>query len=104
MLLREITEANFQEHIQERLSLVTFSSPWCASCKKIASSLEALSGELNTHVMFGTCDISTQPAIAANLQVFSVPAVIIFQNGHEITRFQGAVSDASILRALNELL
>lgn len=104
MPLREITEANFQELTQGQLAIVTFSSPWCASCKKIASSLDALSRELDNRALFGICDISTQPSIAANFQVFSVPAVIILQNGLEIKRFQGAVSDASILRALKDHL
>lgn len=102
--MREITEANFQELTQEQLAIITFSSPWCASCKKIALSLETISREFNNRATFGICDISTQPSVAANLRVFSVPAVIIFQNGVVVKRFQGAVSDASILRALKENL
>jgi len=102
--LREITEANFQEFIQDQPAVITFSSPWCASCKKIARSLEGLSLEFDARVLFGICDISAHPSIAATLQVFSVPSVLIFQKGAVVKRFQGVVSDAAILQTLKECL
>lgn len=101
--LKEITEESFPGFISLPLAVVTFSSPWCASCKKVASSLDALSQELQGRVSFGTCDISAFPRIASSLEVFGLPSVIVFKNGVEVKRFTGPVTGKAVMDALKEL-
>jgi thioredoxin 1 len=102
--LEEINEVNFSGFISQPLAVIAFSSPWCASCKMIVSSLHTLSRELEGQVSFGTCDISAYPAIASSLQIFSLPAVIVFKNGVEAKKLVGPVTEAAMLRTLKELL
>lgn len=102
--MKEITEDNYSGFIREPLAVLVFSSPWCTSCKKIASGLEAISRELEGRVAFGSCDISAHPAVASSLQVLSLPAVIVFKNGVEAKRVMGPVADSAMLRTLKELL
>lgn len=101
-ILKEITEDNYSAFIQQPLAVIAFSSPWCTSCKKIASSLDALSPRLGGRVSFGSCDISLYPAIASTLQVFSLPTVIVFKNGAEVKKIVGPATEAALLRILEE--
>jgi thioredoxin 1 len=102
--LREILEANLQEFMAQPLSVLVFTSPWCASCKKIVSSLDALSVELGDRVAFGICDISMNPNTPSLLQAFSVPTVIIFRSGEQVKKIQGSVSEKALLSAVKESL
>ena len=98
--LKEIDETNFSEFIRQPVSVLIFSSPWCTSCKSISSRLEALSRNLENRVAFGICDISVSPLTPARMQVLSVPAVIVFENGKEVKRLQGPASEAALSKVL----
>lgn len=102
--MKEVHEANLQEFMAQPLSVLTFTSPWCSSCKKIASSLDTLSLQLGERVSFGICDISASPSIPSLLQAFSVPTVIIFKDGTLVKKIQGSVSEKALLNAIKESL
>ena len=102
--MNEITEEAFPGFIGLPLAVVTFSSPWCTSCKKVVSAFDDLSRELEGRVSFGACDISAHPGVASSLQVFSLPSVIVFRNGVEVKRFTGPVTGQAMRDTLKELL
>lgn len=102
--MKEINEANLQEFMAQSLSVLTFTSPWCSSCKKVASFLDTLSLELGDRASFGICDISAHPSVPSRLQAFSVPTVIIFKKGTRVKKFQGPVSEKALLAAVKENL
>jgi len=102
--LREIHDSNIQEFIAQPLSVLIFSSPWCAACKKIISSVHALPLEAEDRIAIGVCDISENPNTASLLQVFSVPAVIIFKNGEQIKKLQGSISEKTLTSAVKDIL
>ncbi len=98
--MKEIDETNLAEFLRHQVSVLIFSSPWCTSCKKISSSLEGLARKHDDRFCLGVCDISTSPSIPSRMQVFSVPAVIIFRDGHEVERLQGSLSETAVAKAL----
>ncbi len=98
--MKEINDTNFAEFLRHQVSVLIFSSPWCTSCKKMSSSLEGLSRKREDRFCLGTCDISTNPSIPSRMQVFSVPTVIIFKDGHEVERIQGSLSETAMAKAL----
>lgn len=102
--MKEILDANYKEFIESPLSVLIFTSPWCASCKKVTSSIDRLSLELEDRVAFGICDISTNQNTPSLLQVFSVPTVIIFRNGEQVRKIQGSISEKAFLSAVKESL
>ena len=102
--MKEITEDTYGGFINQPLGVITFTSPWCTSCKKVASSLEAIRPKIEGQVSLGSCDVSVNPGIASSLQILSLPAVVIFKNGVEVKKIAGPVSEAALLRTLKELL
>jgi thioredoxin 1 len=101
--LKEITEANYSDFIQQPLAVIAFSSPWCTSCKKIVGSLGTIALTLEGRASFGTCDISSSPHVASALQVFSLPTVIVFKNGTEVKKLTGPVAESTLQRILEDL-
>lgn len=103
-MIQEITDQNFKEQVLDapKTFILEFTSPWCAACKKVSVLLDTLSKNAQD-ILFGKIDISTSPQTSAELQVLSVPVVIIFKAGKEIKRFSGQVNGKNLVREVEKL-
>ncbi|MBN1636777.1 MAG: thioredoxin family protein [Deltaproteobacteria bacterium] len=103
-MIHEITDQNFKEQVlnSPRTFLLEFTSPWCAACKKISVLLDTFSKNVQD-ILIGKIDISTSPKTAAELQVLSVPVVIIFKAGKEIKRLSGQISEKNLAHEVENL-
>lgn len=82
--------------IDKGISLVKFSATWCGPCKMMASTIQKVEPEFPT-VKFHDIDVDDFSNLAVNYKIRSVPTVIVFKDGEEITRLVGALK-ADILR------
>ncbi|VVB54093.1 Thiol-disulfide oxidoreductase ResA [uncultured archaeon] len=86
----EFTEANFQETIEkDKTVLVDFWANWCGPCRALAPTIKTIATEYEGKVTIGKLDVDEQPAIAEKYQVFSIPTMILFQDGKEVDRIVG---------------
>ena len=72
----------------DKLLVVDFVASWCGPCKMMAPKLEALAAE-NTEAVFVKIDIVDNEDIADAHKIESLPTVVLFKNGAEITRIKG---------------
>ena len=70
------------------IALVDFYADWCGPCKMLAPIIEEISAE-RTDVVVGTINVDETPEIASKYGVMSIPTVIIFKDGEEVTRSVG---------------
>lgn len=82
--------------IDKGISLVKFSATWCGPCKMMASTIQKVEPEFPT-VKFHDIDVDDFSNLAVNYKIRSVPTVIVFKDGEEITRLVGALK-VDILR------
>ena len=82
--------------IDKGISLVKFSATWCGPCKMMASTIQKVEPEFPT-VKFQDIDVDDFSNLAVNYKIRSVPTVIVFKDGEEITRLVGALK-VDILR------
>jgi thioredoxin len=80
--------------------LVDFHAPWCAPCEKVAPIVAQVAtthaGRLAVHAL----DVDAHPAPAARHDVLSLPTLILFRDGREVTRLTGAPSLSTLEKAL----
>jgi thioredoxin 1 len=85
----ELNSHNFDNFLKERTVLVDFYTDWCIPCvdqQKLISEI----GFSHDHLFdVASLNIDENKALAARLQVSSLPALILFDNGKEIRRFIG---------------
>ena len=71
-----------------KLVVVDFFATWCGPCRALSPYIDELATN-HHHILFATANIEETPAIANELDVKSLPCVIIFENGKEINRVVG---------------
>ena len=101
--LLEVSTENFKKEIldSEIPVLVDFWAPWCAPCKMIAPAIEGLAEEYSGKVKFAKVNVDDNPQLATEMQVLSIPLLIVFKNGEERTRITGANPKEYIQRQID---
>lgn len=89
---------NFQTHINRSdiPVVVDFWAPWCGPCKMMAPAFEQASAELEPEVRLAKLNTENEQVIGANLNIRSIPTVVMFKKGREVARQAGAMSASDI--------
>ena len=99
-LIKETTTANFTaDVIQEsrrQTVLVDFWAPWCGPCKQLTPVIEKVVREAGGAVKLVKMNIDEHPAIAGQLGIQSIPAVIAFRDGRPLDGFMGALPESQV--------
>jgi thioredoxin 1 len=89
--------ATFDEIINsETPVLVDFTATWCGPCKMMAPILQELKNDLGDKVKIIKIDIDKNRNIAEQMQVQSVPTLMVFKKG-QLHWQQSGVQSASVL-------
>ncbi len=106
-LVRDTTTQTFRKDVLEesRLQpvLVDFWAPWCGPCKQLTPILEKAVRAARGAVKLVKMNIDEHPAIAGQLGIQSIPAVIAFVNGQPADGFMGALPESQVTAFLERL-
>ncbi len=83
--------------------LVDAWAPWCAPCRRLAPTLEAVAAEMGGRLKVAKLNVDENPATASRLGVYSIPTMILFKEGAEVDRMVGALPKEAILERLETL-
>ena len=90
MKVVNLKENNFNIEIASGKVLVDFNATWCGPCRMLKPILEEYSE--NTTIKVCSVDVDQNESIAANYGIYSIPCLILFENGKEIKRNVGLLS------------
>lgn len=106
--VKDVTTASFAaDVIQESRKLpvlVDFWAPWCGPCKQLQPGLEKVVAAAGGAVKLVKMNIDEHPAIAGQLGIQSIPAVIAFRNGQPVDGFMGAIPESQIRDFIEKLV
>ena len=84
------------EESRTRPVLVDFWAPWCGPCKTLGPVIEKAVRAANGAVRLVKMNIDEHPAVAGQLGIQSIPAVIAFSKGQPVDGFVGALPESQV--------
>src|SRR5258706_1091134 len=106
-LVRDTTTQAFRkdglEESRRQPVLVDFWAPWCGPCKQLTPILEKAVRSARGAVKLVKMNIDDHPAIAGQMGIQSIPAVIAFVNGQPADGFMGALPESQVTAFLERL-
>jgi putative thioredoxin len=83
--------------------LVDFWAPWCGPCKQLTPVLEKAVRAAKGAIKLTKMNIDEHPAIASQMGIQSIPAVIAFVNGQPVDGFMGALPENQVIAFLERV-
>jgi thioredoxin 1 len=94
---------NFDELIQsETPTLIDFHAEWCGPCKMMAPILKETKQTLGDKVQIVKIDVDKNQALASDLQIQSVPTLMLFKSGELVWRRSGVVSKPELVKLISQ--
>lgn len=87
-MINHLTKTEFEDKViskKDKVSLVDFFATWCGPCKMLGPVLEDLA-EDRADVQIVKVDIDEATDLARKYGVMSVPTLILFKDGKEISK------------------
>jgi thioredoxin 1 len=90
--INEVNDTNFQAEVLESETpvLVDFWAPWCGPCRVVAPVLEEIANERDD-VRIVKLNVDDNQQTAAQFGILAIPTMVLFRNGAEAKRIQGAM-------------
>lgn len=100
--VQNVTDADFQAEVleSELPVLVDFWATWCAPCKALAPHVATLADEYAGKLKVVKLDAQNNMRTAQQHRISALPTLVVFKNGREIARQQGAQGGLAGLRKL----
>ena len=77
----------FQEQLDDQLTMVDVWAPWCGPCRTLTPIIEKVSEEKSVKLLKVNADDSRE--LASDFDVRGIPTVIFFKGGQEVDRIVG---------------
>ena len=100
------TDANFESEIlkSSELSLVDFWAEWCAPCRLLGPTIEAIATEYAGKVKVFKMNVDENPTTPTRYHVRGIPTVILFKDGQVVDQLVGNQPKDIIVQALQKHL
>ena len=102
--LEKVTKTNYEEAVENGVTLVDFNAPWCSPCRAMAPVIDRLEKDLGDKVKFVGINIDENQEIARAQGIQSIPTLIVYKEGSELNRMIGLRDTAELNRALAKAL
>jgi thioredoxin len=98
-----VNDADFKAEVLDSQIpvLVDFWAEWCVPCHMVSPVVEEIGQEKGVALRVLKLNIDENPDVTRKFGVMSIPSLILFKDGEEVTRVIGARPKAAILRDID---
>ena len=102
--VKETNDGTFENDVlkSDRPVLVDFWAEWCAPCRMLAPTVEAVAEKYASNARVVKLNVDDNPSVSQRFGIKGIPTLILFKNGKEEERVVGATSEQAISRMLDK--
>jgi len=101
-----VDEGTFESEVlaSDRPVLVDFWAPWCGPCRMVSPVVESLGAKHADRIAVAKVNTDENQQLATRYSIFSIPTLIVFQDGREVTRVVGYMPQEVMEERLSRFL
>lgn len=102
--VNDVGDQNFESDVlqSEQPVLVDFWAAWCAPCRMLAPTVEAVAEKFAGSARVVKLNVDDNPSVSQRYGIKGIPTLILFKNGKEEERVVGATSKEAISRMIEK--
>ena len=103
-IVKDVSDSNFESDVlkSDKPVLVDFWAPWCAPCRMLAPTVEAVAQNFQQTASVVKLNVDDNPAVSQRYGIKGIPTLILFKDGKEAERIVGATSKEIISRMIDK--
>lgn len=100
----DVSDSNFETNVlqSDRPVLVDFWAAWCAPCRMLAPTVEAVAEKYAGNARVVKLNVDENPSVSQRYGIKGIPTLILFKGGKEEERVVGATSKEAIARMIDK--
>jgi len=100
------TDQNFEQEVlkSDKPVVVDFWAVWCAPCRMVAPTVEAIAEEYLGRAKVGKLNVDENQAVTSRYNVRGIPTLLVFKNGQVQEQIVGATSKDNIVKLIEKHL
>lgn len=102
MGVKSVTDDSFDAEVlgAAKPVLVDFWAEWCGPCRMVGPVVEEIAQEMSGKALVGKLDVDSNPQIATQYGIRSIPTLLIFKNGQVVEKQVGVVPKQNLVALL----
>jgi len=97
----ELSDADFDTCVASGTTLVCFRAPWCGPCRAQDEILDEVAEAIGGRATVAKLNVD-ENVIPSRLAIHAIPALLVFQDGQEVTRLFGTQQRELLLTLLEQ--